>query len=388
MRERAEKGLSKRVGLIVPTVSVARDVAIEGEAGLLNICPPWKRPEFQISKRRLTWPNGVRLTYYPSDQPELMRGMETDLLWIEELCALRNPSQCYAMAKMGNRIGEAKTLVSTTPKKNHPVLNILLKRAAEGKASIVRGSTYENATNLAEEAVSDLMDMYGGTRLGLQELSGEVLADTDGAYWTEEQLDHLRRYDHPPLVKVAVGVDPAISTNRRSDETGIVVAGRCAEGRAWILGDYSSDKGPSGWGHALVDACRSHGATGLKVETVRGGNLIVRNIAQIFDELEFALPPIEEINSQELDKLARIELFVGLFEQSKAFMVGRHPKLEKEMTDWSPKESKYSPNRIDAMVMALDLLFPERSKPTVIIPSERIEVARGSYAPKRRLGRL
>lgn len=393
IRERVEAGEARRICVLAPTAAVARDVVVEGESGILEICPPWNKPKFLSTKRRLTWKNGSKLTYYSSEEPDLLRGDQFDTLWIEELCALKNPKKCWDYLMPSIRLGKPKIVISTTPKKNHVLLQPLLGRIkaqeerGKKKIFLTRGTTWENASNLAEESLEELEEMFEGMSIGRQELYGEVLTEVDGAKWTLAQLDADRVEEAPPLVAIAVGVDPAVSNNSRSDDNGIVVVGRCANGHAWVLGDYSLTAGPEDWGSALVKACRDFDVSKIKVETVRGGNLIRRNIETTFADLEFELPPIDEINSQELDKLGRIELFIGLYEVHKVHHLGKLEKLENEMTSWNPAENKYSPNRIDALIMALSALFPEREKKVKLTSAKRIDVPRNAYAPKRPIRR-
>lgn len=395
VRERVESGKARRIAVLAPTAAVARDVVVEGESGLLECCPPWNKPKFYNSKRRLVWKGGATLTYFSSEEPELLRGGQFDTLWIEELCALKNPRKCWDYLIPAVRLGKPKIIITTTPKRRHPILNQLLERLKEqleGKQSkskivVTRGSTWENAGNLADETLEELEETYAGTQMGKQELEGEVLDEVEGAFWTEAAIEADRREKAPPLVKIAIGVDPAVSSKKRSDENGIVVVGRCAEGHAWVLGDYSKKTGPEDWGRLLVKACRDWDVHGIKVETVRGGNLIRRNIETIFDEEDFVLPLIEEINSQELDKLGRIELYSGLYELHRVHHVGKHKHLEIEMTDWSPLESSYSPNRIDALIMALSMLFPEREKTVKITSAKKIEVPTDAYKARKPVSR-
>jgi phage terminase large subunit-like protein len=388
IRERVESGEARRICVLAPTAAVARDVVVEGESGILEICPPWNKPRFLSSKRRLVWKNGAQLTYFSSEEPELLRGGQFDTLWVEELCALKNSRKCWDFLIPAIRLGKPKIIITTTPKRRHPILNQLLERAKAGESSrivVTRGTTWENSGNLADESLLELEETYADTTMGRQELEGEVLDEVEGAYWTEAKIDADRVEEAPALVQIAVGVDPAISSNSRSDENGIVVVGKCANGHAYVLGDYSVHGSAEEWGKALIEACRDFDVDGIKVETVRGGNLVRRNIEMVADGEKFELPPIDEINSQELDKLSRIELYSGLWEKHRVHHLAKLllKKLENEMTDWSPLESKYSPNRIDALIMAMSLLFPEREQTVKITSARQIIVPADAYKPKR-----
>ncbi|MFA7482955.1 MAG: terminase family protein [Vulcanimicrobiota bacterium] len=405
VRALVEEGTSRRIGILTPTAAVGRDVVVEGGSGILACSPPWFRPSYEPSKRRITWPNGAIATLFSSEDPEVIRGAEIDLLWIEEACALKNPDRSFSNAFFALRSGlNPIALISTTPKRRHVILQLVKRIAASqpGRVVITRGHTTENRSNLADSSLSMMLDTYGDTLLGQQELAGEELEDVDGAFWTESQLHALRVAAAPQLKKIVVGVDPAISDKKRSDENGIVVAGRGVDDELYVMADYSIHGGSLDWGRALYNACFDYKVGHIHVETVRGGNLVRRNIEMIWKtenesraeagQETLLIPQITEINSQELDKMGRIELFAGLWEQGKAHHVGdltpKYPRegfnddsLESEMCDWSPKESKYSPNRIDALIMATSLLYPERQQ--LVAPmSARVEANPAGMLPR------
>lgn len=407
-RERAESGKSRRMGVLTPTAAVARDVVVEGESGLINCAPPWCKPVYNQSKKRVTWPNGVQLQLFSSEEPELIRGAELDWLWIEEACALSNPKKCFSNAFFALRLGrDPHCIISTTPKRRHYILEKIreIKKKTPSKVFVIRGHTLENKSNLADESLEIMVDTFGDTRLGKQELEGEELLDVPGAFWSESQLEKLRVSTYPTLKRIWAGVDPAVSSNKRSDENGIVVAARGVDDHLYVLGDYSIHGTSGDWARALFRACVDWAVAGIAVETCRGGNLVRRNLELTWKEINeererdglepVVIPFIKEINSQELDKMGRVELFSGLWEQGRAHSVGnlgpKYPRkdkpdqcLEGEMCSWSPEESKFSPNRIDALIEATSKLFPEREQIKEHTMSKRIEVdVTASVAPRR-----
>lgn len=403
--ERAASEKSRLMGVLAPTSAVCRDVVVNGPSGILSNSPPWFMPVHNKTSKTLTWPNGVVMKLFSSEKPELIRGAGLDWLWIEEACALNKPEECFSNAFFALRESRsASCIITTTPKRQHYILEKVreIQAKSPSKVHIVRGHTLENRSNLSEESVNLMMDTYGDTRLGKQELAGEELLDVPGAFWTEGQLDNLRVAAAPQLKRVVVGVDPAISDNARSDENGIVVSGRGVDDHLYTLGDYSIHGNSIAWGRALFRACVEHPVGKIVAETVRGGNLIRRNIEMVWEECNrereasglatVVIPEIVEINSQELDKMGRFELFSGLWEQGKAHSVGRlepvfplHEKgrtLEFEMCNWNPKESKYSPNKIDGLILGTENLYPERGN-VRITSAKAIEVPLEAYAAKR-----
>src|ERR1700726_3996164 len=89
---RAEvKAGRRRIALVGPTAADARDVMVEGEAGILAISPDHERPLYEPSKRRLTWRNGAVATTFSADEPERLRGPQHDAAWCDELGESRDP---------------------------------------------------------------------------------------------------------------------------------------------------------------------------------------------------------------------------------------------------------------------------------------------------------
>lgn len=409
--ERAASGKSHLMGCLAPTSAICRDVVVNGPSGIIKNSPPWFMPVHNKTSKTLTWPNGVAMKLFSSEKPELIRGAGLDWLWIEEACALSKPEECFSNAFLALRESrEPHCIITTTPKRRHYILEKVREIQAKNpsKVAIVRGHTLENRANLSEESIELMMDTYGGTRLGRQELEGEEMLDVPGAFWTESQLDALRVPVAPALKRIVVGVDPAISDSKRSDENGIVVAARGVDDHLYKLGDYSVHGNSVAWGRALFQSCVDFAVGKIAAETVRGGNLVRRNIEMVWEECNaerlaagletIAIPEIVEINSQELDKMARFELFSGLWEQERAHSVGRlEPKfplsekgrtLEFEMCNWSPRDTKYSPNRIDGLIIAASILYPERQLATPM--SARVEANPAGMMPKTkmRMGRL
>nr|MCU0912296.1 terminase family protein [Paracoccaceae bacterium] len=233
-----------RIALIAPTAGDARDVMVEGESGLLAVC--WKqdtdrhgahlgRPLYEPSKRRVTWANGAQAALFSAEEPERLRGPQHDAMWADELAAWTRLQDTWDMAMFGLRLGDhPQTLVTTTPKPS-PLLRRLM---AHPKSVVSRGSTFDNAANLAPSFLEQVREQYEGTRLGRQELYAEILDDVPGALWTREMI---RTAETPgDMARVVVAVDPSGasgSADERADSIGIVVAGRKADGGFHIIED-------------------------------------------------------------------------------------------------------------------------------------------------------
>ena len=352
VRAQIESGASRRIALVGATASDCRDVLVEGESGILAISPRHNRPVYEPSKRRLTWPGGQIATCYSADEPERLRGPQHDAAACDELAAWRYP-ESWDMLMMGLRIGtNPRCVVATTPK---PVklLRELLKR--EGKDVVVtRGSTLENATNLAPQFLESITARYRGTRLGRQELDGEMLEDVPGAMWTREVLDATRVELAPPLQRIVIAIDPAGSSTEGSDETGIIVAGLGTDGQGYVLSDLSGRYAPTEWARKAIGAYYSLRADKIVVERNYGGEMAKSTLESVD-----AGVPVKEISSSR-GKVLRAEPISSLFEQRRTHIVGALPDLEDQMcgftSDWK-RERDGSPDRVDAAVFALTELM-------------------------------
>ena len=340
IRAGAEREGCRRMGLLGSTAADVRDVMVEGESGLLAISPPWNRPKYEPSKRRLTWPNGAIATTYSADEPDRLRGPQHDRLWADEVAAWRYPD-AWDMAMLGLRLGnDPRAIVTTTPKRT-ALMRELLKMQGVARTG---GSTYENRANLAGAFVEQIITKYEGTRLGRQELMAEMLDDVEGALWTWGLIEKSRIEQAPPLRRVVVGVDPSATSGDDSDETGIVVAGIGSDGVIYILADRSLRGRPAEWAAAAIRAYHEYEADRVVVEKNNGGEMVEHTI----HSLDPTIPT--KLVWASRGKLTRAEPISALYEQGKVRHVEAFPALEDQMTTWVPGED--SPDRMDALVWA------------------------------------
>jgi len=179
--------------IIGATADDARDIMIEGESGILAVCPPHERPAYQPSKRLLDWPNGARSLIFTADEPERLRGKQHEWLWADEVAAWRYP-ESWDQAMYGLRLGEnPQAIVTTTPKPTRLIRELV----ANPHCVVTRGSTYDNRDNLAEGFFSEIITKYEGTRMGRQELMGELLADEGVAYRFDERVHVISPFEVP-----------------------------------------------------------------------------------------------------------------------------------------------------------------------------------------------
>jgi phage terminase large subunit-like protein len=349
VRELIKRGYV-RIGFIAPTAADIRDVMVEGESGILATSPPWDRPLYEPSKRRLTWPSGAQAAMYSADEPERLRGPQHDALWADELAAWRRP-EAWDMAMFGLRLGSRPVaLVTTTPKPVRLVRELL----SSPSTFITRGSTYDNAANLAPSFVAQIVKKYEGTRLGRQELHAEVLDDNPGALWKREQIDALRVPGYPTLERVVIAIDPAVTSGEDSDETGIIVAGRAridGETHAFVLDDVSGRYSPNAWAQLVANTFREQQADRVIAEVNNGGDLVEANLRTVDRNL-----PFTKVHASR-GKRVRAEPVAGLYEQGRVHHVGSLDLLEDQMCMWDPNLGEKSPDRMDALVWALTELM-------------------------------
>jgi phage terminase large subunit-like protein len=335
------------VNLIGATASDARDVMIEGESGILALCPPNERPVYVASKSQLQWPNGAKSLIFSAEEGDRLRGKQHSKLWMDELCAWRWAEDCYDQGMFGLRLGDnPQCLITSTPKPTRLLKRIL----AEPTTITIRGTSYENAANLAPGFLAQIVNKYHGTRLGRQELLAELLSDNPGALWTYAQFDESRVTAAPQLNRVVVAVDPAVTAREDSDLTGIIVAGRGTDNHFYILDDVSLKGSPDTWAAKVVHAYRKYRADRIVAEVNQGGDL-VESILRTKDLLA-AYKAVHATRG----KLLRAEPISGLYEQKRVHHVGSFPELESECCDYNPQSNGKSPDRMDALVWGLTAL--------------------------------
>lgn len=353
IRERVESGKARRIHLIAPTAADARDTMVEGDSGILSVCPPWNEPIYEPSKRRLTWPSGAMALLFSAEEPDRLRGPQCDTAWCDEIAAWKYPEKTWDMLQFGLRLGDDPRVAVTTTPRPIPLVKDILKNPI---TSVTKGSTYDNMSNLAPAFIEVIIAKYEGTRLGRQELNAEILDDNPEALWTRDVIEDNRVTKTPELVRIVVGVDPAVTSSSSADDTGIVVAGVDEKQHYYVLGDYTTHSTPKKWAQEVIAAYYKHSADRVIGEVNNGGELV-----------EYTLRTIDPLVSYRSvrasrGKQVRAEPVSALYEQGKVHHVGSFPALEDQMCEWVPGEGK-SPDRVDALVWALSELSKSKFGP-------------------------
>ena len=337
--------VTKKVGriiLIAATGPDLRDTMVEGVSGLLATSAPGERPAWEPSKKRLTWPNGCIAQGFSAEEPDRLRGPQSGFVWADEPAHWDLVDEVWSNMLFGLRLGTHPKIVATsTPKPT----KWMKKLAGDAKTVDRVVSTYANLANLAPTFRDTVLDRYEGTRLGRQELHGEILGDVEGALWNWDIIRWCA--DHPPLQRIVVAVDPAGTANKKSDETGIVVVGIGFNKKLYVLADYTGKYSPAEWATKANAAYEEFSADAIVAEKNYGGEMVKHTL----ESSGYTGARILLVTSRRGKEL-RAEPIVALYEKGRVEHVGERgalAKLEEEQTTWVPNESP-SPNRVDALV--------------------------------------
>ena len=282
---------------------------------------------YEPSKRKLTWPNGAVVYGFSSHDPDRLRGPQFDTAWCDELASWRNARETWDNLQFALRLGSAPRCVVTTTPRPIPLLRELKGRA---DVQVTTGSTYENAANLPAEYIERVRRQYEGTRIGRQEVYAELLDESDGALWRRDWIEAARVRVAPELVRVVVAVDPAVSSRRGSNETGIVVAGIDEDKHGYVLEDGSGRMSPDGWARRAIGMLDKYRADRIIGEVNNGGDLVEHTLRTAY---EGRVVPYRSVRASR-GKYARSEPVSALYEQGRVHHVGSLDRLEDQMCVW------------------------------------------------------
>ena len=340
-----------RIALIAETLGDAREVMIDGASGIARIARRL-RPEVEISRRRIVWPNGAMAQIFSSEDPESLRGPQFHYAWCDELAKWKHAEETFDMLQFALRLGDRpRQLVTTTPR----AVPLLKRLIGDAETRVTRLSTADNRDNLAPGFIAALERRYGGTRLGRQELGGELIEDREDGLWRRERLEALTVRLIEPLRRIVVAVDPPAGSGPAS-VCGIVVAGLMDNGRAAVLADASVEgRSPADWARAVVHAYRRFEADRVVAEVNQGGDMVAATLKSIEANL-----PVTMVRATR-GKYLRAEPVAALYEQGRVVHAARFSELEDQMYDFGPDglSSGRSPDRLDALVWALTALMLE-----------------------------
>lgn len=348
VQERALADPGCRIALVGRTPADVRDVMIEGDSGILTVAQD-ERPVYQPTKRRLTWANGSAAATYSAEVPSQLRGPQHHYAWCDEPASWTDARKgdsldtAWNNLMLGLRLGKSPRCVATTTPKPLPLVRTLMDRPS---TVITRASTFDNLDNLAPSFREEVLAAYEGTRIGRQELLGELLEDVEGALWSLSLIDEGRVTEAPDLRRVVVAIDPSGGSGPDSDEQGIVVAGLGIDGDLYVIDDRSCKLSPNGWASRAVAAFHEYRADRIVAERNYGGEMVLSTIQQVSSTV-----PVKVITASR-GKVQRAEPAAAAYEQHRVHHVGSLVKLEDQMTTWTPQDGT-SPDRLDALVWAI-----------------------------------
>lgn len=359
VRQQVKNGASS-IALVAETQKDLEEVMV---ARLLSISPPDELPTVRYKPVRVAWPNGAVALGYNGNEPDQLRGPEFDAAWVDELAKYRYARETWDMLQFALRKGEhPRSCVTTTPRP----IPLIRELSSDPSVLVTRGRTVDNATNLAPTFIDHIRAKYEGTRLGRQELDGEILDDVPGALWTRAILENASVDAVPEMSRVVVAVDPSGTSGADDDgdEIGIVVVGRGVDGRGYVLEDLSCKLSPDAWARRACEAYHRHGADRLVAERNFGGAMVASVIRTADRSVAF-----KEVTASR-GKTARAEPVAALYEQGRVSHVRGLSDLEDQLTlmTGSGYAGEGSPDRVDAMVWGLtEVMLSHIPEPRVTV---------------------
>lgn len=373
-----------KAAILSPSYTAGWDTCLFGaKSGLLTMIPDKSLFDAREKKYTVTFKNGSTIRVFSSEQPTHMRGPEFNILWVDEMADLAHGMKCWNIIRPAVRLKHedgkpAKTYVTGTPEAKELVIHLVDKVEGSGQMqadpryALKTGRSIDNAANLDEDTMSDLLSTFEGTRYHKEQLEGVLLREAANALWSMDTIGACQRKFKPIVFDtIAIGVDPAMSTDKNADETGIIAGAAFTDtfgltrhpGKkcAAILGDWSRRQSPLQWFRELVKISEYYGATTWTYEKNLAGPLIREVGQKVLDETGAAikLVPVHASTS----KQARAEPIAALYEAGRVihmhdprFPQANLDKLEAQMTRWEPTENK-SPDRIDAVVWLVRYLL-------------------------------
>ena len=355
-------GANARVGVGAPTIQSAREVCAEGESGLITIA----RDEFDWNRSLMEarHKDGGYVKFQGAEEPARWNGPQWTLLWADELALWKRES--YDQATFGVRLGDHPRVIATTTPKAARWVRALVDEAG---TVTTHGTMYDNPA-LARSAVEALERRYGGTRLGRQELLGEYVEEIEGALWQLDWIDNNRRTEPPSVMqlvetdegavetkmldlpRIVIAIDPAVTANADSDETGIAVAGVGPDGDYYVLSIDGYRLPPQQWAMKALDAYDRWQADKIVAEVNNGGDMVIDTINRVCDGLGRSVN-VEAIRASR-GKTLRAEPIAALYEQGRVHHCGIFENAEDQMTMF-PVANEHD-DLVDSVVYALSEL--------------------------------
>ncbi len=336
----------KHIAFIGHTIQETWRVMVNGLSGFKQ-CFEMRSPEklaVHKTDRYLMTPCGAKITMFAGDQYEQLRGPQFDLVWIDELAKFKHADLLWEQVMLSLRIGDRPKCIITTTPKPIPLLHTLVNASY---VDVTKGATLDNADNLSPQFITRVQDLYGNTRLGAQELNGELLDHQEGALWKPSMIKHGKASD--VFARKVLAIDPAVS--HTGDETGIVIVAKDPVGKGFVLADHSGQYTADAWAQKVIQLYHEEAIDCVVAEVNQGGNLIQQILRQYDPHI-----PIKTVRATH-GKLSRAEPIANLYERGLITHTQYFQKLEYQMLNYNAREHSFSPDRLDALVWGLWRLF-------------------------------
>ena len=337
------------VGVVAPTYSDLKKIIFQGESGFLNIIDRelLANSGYNKTDNQIEFYNGSKIIGFPAIEPDRLRGNNFHRAYCDELARWRYATETFDNLMMALRLGESpKCIITTTPRP----IELIKQLVVRADTKVIKGNTFENADNLAPSTIKMLKERYSGTRLGQQELYGQILEDVEGALFNSANIEQSRIEVTPDMQRIVIAVDPAVTANSNSDETGIIVAGRGVDNHFYILEDKSGVFSPDVWIKRAIELYYKFDADRIVCEVNNGGDLIEKLL-----RVQDVNVPYSSVRATR-GKMLRAEPISALYEQGKVHHVGYFKELEEQMCSYTPDTIK-SPDRLDALVWGITSLM-------------------------------
>lgn len=367
-RSKAKSGTVEHIAIVGSTDDDVEQVMVNGECGILACSPPWFYPKWEKSNHRLVWPNGCIGTLFSGETPDKLRGPNNGAAWCDELAKWKYPDLAWDNLEFTLRLSEHPQVCATTTPRAIPIIK---KLVASPRTFVTNGNTKDNFANLSDDFIEDIYAKYAGTRLGRQELDGEILDDNPNALWRRNDIEKARLFKRPTedgfLSRIVIAVDPQAAdpteaASEQTADTGIVVVGRdkttLQDAHFYVLADRTLRASPNTWGTAAVNAFLEFEADCIVAEQNNGGAMVKFVIETVARDM--GVHVAVKLVTASRGKQTRAEPSAALYEQGRVHHIGGFPVLEDQMCTWQPGEK--SPDNMDALVWGLTELAAKKGR--------------------------
>lgn len=335
---RARANPRERIAVVAAT---SADVWQNCGEALREWAPPGFTLKPEVSKRRIRCPNGAIFRMFSADEPNRFRGWNHTAAWCDDLTAWKSPSAAFRQLELTLRTGALpQCFVTATPQP----IGVLLRLVQDPTACVLRGTSYDNAAHLSPGFFAAVVKPLEGTDLGRAEVMGELLDQRADALFKREWFIHVNAA--PKLRRIGIGLDPAETSRRRADDSGIVAAGVGEDGSGYVLADRTLHDTPDTVARAAVALYWDVGASFIVIDVGRNGEAFTSMIKMVDSRVRCV------IKGGRVTKEAVAAPVSAMYQSKKIRHLPGLEALEDQLCNWGPT-ADWSPDRLDACCMVL-----------------------------------